>query len=80
MLLWVLAGVFFENSVVTGIFFEFALLEFHMTILFDVFFLVYPYDYVILMFVLKGSFTDVFSRHSCSLRQVPRRKRSASSP
>ena len=50
------------------------------TILIDVFILVYPNSYVILRFVLKGHFIGVFSRHSCSLRQIPRRKRSASSP
>ena len=54
-----MAGVFFENSVVTRIFFEYASLECHATILIDVFILVFPNAYVILLFVLKGSFTGV---------------------
>ena len=64
------ANVIFPQ-VLLGIFFVFASLEFHATILINVFFLVCPNAYVILMFVLKGPFIGVFSRHSCSLRQIP---------
>ena len=38
-------------------------LEFHAIIPIDMFILVYPGAYVFLMFVLKGPFTTVFSRH-----------------
>ena len=76
----VLVANFFFSQVHLGFFFEYASLECRATILIDAFILVYPNAYAFLFFVLKGPFIGVFSRHSRSLRQIPTRKRSASSP